>query len=324
MSQSAPVDTITDASYVSRLASERLIAKGVLKKPVSLKRHSGGGGLRDNKTVFVGKGAGGLVVIVSPREFPGIVAEECHKAAEMRSFLGELGAPILEPMDTGCIDGSTYAVLPYRRPLSQKRVLGRLELLRIQRHVCNWLVLIAQRHGAETDVSTYRGALSALALRAPSGGATAAHLTAAERHLRSGRFLPRSMPMHGDLWKANVLHGEPGSAPFTLIDWLGSARGGFPVFDLVRAAQTFCLTPKALYAQLELHRRALGCQLEDLPVYLLGALGHCAARLGEMSPAVFLAMADDCVIRLSSALDAAALSARTARLTSGHHGHAPA
>lgn len=318
------MDTIADTSYVSRLISERLIAKGILPKPVSLERHSGGGKLRDSKAVFVSKEAPGLVVIVSPDEFPGVVAEECHKAAEMRSFLGELGAPILEPMDTGHIDRSTYAVMPYRRPLSQRRILGRLDLLRVQRHVCEWLVRVAQRHGAEADVSRYRSAFSALALMAPPDGPTAARLAAAERHLQSGRFLARSMPMHGDLWKANVLRGGNGSTPFILIDWAGSAKDGFPIFDLIRAAQTFRLTPKALYAQLQLHRAALRCQLEDIPLYLLGALGHCAARLGEMSPAHFLAMADDCVTRLSSALDVAAPLGPTGRLTNGHHGHAPA
>lgn len=270
------------------------------------------------------KEARGLVVIVSPSEFPGVVAEECHKAAEMRSFLGALGAPILEPIDIGRIDRSTYAVMPYRHPLSQKRILGRLDVLRVQRHICNWLVRITERHGAEMDVSRYRSAFSALARMAPSDSPTAARLAAAERHLRSGRFLARSTPMHGDLWQANILRGGLGSAPFTLIDWGGSARDGFPIFDLIRAAQTFRLTPKALHAQLELHRAALGCQLEDLPSYLLGALGHYAARLGEMSPSVFLAMADDCVTHLSSALEVAAPSGPTDRLTSGHHDHAPA
>lgn len=304
MGKARTVDIISDASYVSRLVGERLAAKGILEKPVSLERHSAGGGLPDSKVVFVSKGAPGLVVIVSPRQFPGIVAEECHKAAEMRSLLGELGAPILEPVDTGRIDRSTYAVLPYRRPLSQKRILGRLDLLRIQRHVCDWLLRIAERHGKEADASRYEKTLSVLTRVAAPDSPTAARLPSAQEHLRSGRFVPRSTPMHGDLWKANVLRGGRGSAPFTLIDWGGSAKDGFPVFDLIRAAQTFRLTPKALHGQLRRHRAALGCQLEDFPVYLLGALGHCAEHLGEMSPALFQAMADECVTRLWSALEA--------------------
>ena len=306
MSPSGPIDTApdVDAAYVSRLVGERLAAKGIVAEPVSLERHSVGGGVRDSKVVFVSKGAPGLVVVVSPRQFPGVVAEECHKAAEMRSHLGDLGGPILEPVDTGRIDSSTYAVLPYRRPLSRRRILGRLDLLRMQRHVCDWLLRVAQRHNALTDVARYRSSFSALARVIAPDSPAAACLRSAERHLRSGRFVARSTPMHGDIWKANVLRGGSASAPFTLIDWGGSATDGFPIYDLMRAAQTFRLSPKALQTQLQLHQAALGCQPEDLSSYLLGALGYYAGRLGEMPPDVFRAMADECVTHLSSALAA--------------------
>ena len=296
------MDTITDVAYVSRLIGERLAARGIVEKPVSLERHSVGGALRDSKVIFLSKGAPGLVVVVSPRQYPGVVAEECHKAAEMRSLLGDLGAPILQPMAIGRIDRSTYAVLPYRRPLSRKRILGRLDLLRIQRHVCEWLLRVAQRHSAETDISRYHRALRALdRVVTPDSPATAC-LQSAQNQLRSGRFVARSMPMHGDIWKANVLRGGSAAAPFTLIDWRGSATDGFPIYDLVRAAQTFRLSPRTLHAQLQLHRAALGCQPEDLSVYLMGSLGHYAGRLGEMSPENFRAMADECVTRLLAAL----------------------
>jgi hypothetical protein len=297
-----------DAAHVSRLVGERLAAKGIVAAPVSLERHSVGGGVRDSKVVFVSRGAPGLVVVVSPRQFPGVVAEECHKAAEMRSLLGDLGAPILEPMDTGRIDSSTYAVLPYRKPLSRRRILGRLDLLRMQRHVCDWLLRVAQRHGAQTDIARYRSSFSALAPVISPDSPTAGCLRSAESHLRSGRFVARSTPMHGDIWKANVLRGASASVPFTLIDWRGSAKDGFPIYDLMRAAQTFRLSPKALQAQLQFHQAALGCQPQDLSLYLLGALGYYAGRLGEMPPDVFQAMADECVTRLSSALEAATSS----------------
>jgi hypothetical protein len=123
--------------------------------------------------------------------------------------------------------------------------------------------------------------------------------------------------MHGDIWKANVLRGGSGSAPFTLIDWRGSATDGFPIYDLIRAAQTFRLSPKALHGQLQFHRAALGCQPEDLVAYLMGALGYYAGRLGEMSPDAFRAMADACVTRLLSALEVATSSGRTHLLSNG-------
>jgi hypothetical protein len=61
---------------------------------------------------------------------------------------------------------------------------------------------------------------------------------------------------------------------------------------------------RALQRELRLHLIALGCQMEDLPLHLLGALGHYAAHIQEMSPSLFRAIADASVLRLTCALAA--------------------
>jgi hypothetical protein len=302
MGHSRTVSTITDAAYISKIVGDRLIAKGLLESPLSLQRYSEGRmDDPDGKIVFVRKGRHGFVVAVSPPLFPDVVAEDCLKAAQMHSQLGGLGAPILEPLDTGRIDGSSYAVLPYRKPLSTHGGISWLDRMWLRRHLFEWLLQVAARRGGGCGLSRYEASLQSLSETVPANTATAALLRASEKHLRSGRFAPRTSPMHGDLWKGNVLHGA-GSTAFTLVDWRGSATHGFPTFDLIRAAASFELSPKALERELQLHRRVLGCQMEDLPLYLLGALGHYAAHLGEMAPERFQAMADECVERLSSAL----------------------
>jgi streptomycin 6-kinase len=164
-------------------------------------------------------------------------------------------------------------------------------------------------------MSRYEAALQALSATATADGPTAALLRTVEKHMASGRFAPRACPMHGDLWKGNVLHGAASTA-FTLVDWRGSEADGFPVFDLIRAAESFGLSPKALQRELQLHRAALRCQMQDLPLYLLGALGHYASHLGEMSRALFLRMADDSVTRLLSALEVPALPIHEVRRVS--------
>lgn len=294
------MDAITDADYISQLIGERLIDRGLLQAPVSLQRYSQGAGVPDSKIVFLSKGKHGLVVTISPALFPEIVAEEWLKAAQMRSHLGELGAPILEPLDAGRIQAVSYVVVPYREPLSRLRGLRWLDRIRIRHHLLAWLLQVARR-STVCALSRYEGALKALWDALPADSPAAALLRTAEKRLISGSFAPRTTPMHGDLWKGNVLHGS-GSTPFTLVDWRGSETHGFPVFDLVRAARSFGLSSRLLRRELQLHQAALGCQVEDLPLYLLAALGHYAARRGEMPLKLLRAMINGCVRCLTPAL----------------------
>ena len=304
--------SITDANYVSSFVAERLVAKGLLRSPVPLRRYRQGGEDPDSKLVFLSDGSAGLVVTISPPEFPEVVAEECLKAARMQLHLGELSGPILEPLDTGRIQTSSYAVLPYRRPFSRRRGMQWIHRMWARYHVLEWLLQVAQKRSAACEASRYEASLKALADKFPKNSPTASLLWVAEEHLQSGRFAPRAAPMHGDLWRGNVLRGSASTA-FTLVDWRGSTTDGFPIFDLIRVAESFGLSMKALGRELQRHRIALGCQVADLALYLLGALGHYAAHLGEMSPALFQSMADGCATRFSHALEALA--------PPGSHGH---
>lgn len=294
------VASSNDSDFVSRFIADRLMARGLLSKPVPLRRFSQGADDPDSKLVFLSGERAGFVVTVSPPEFPEVVAEECQKAVEMRRLLGALGTPILEPLDTGRIDAASYAVLPYRKPLWKRRGLRWLDRVRMRRRLLKWLLQVARERTVACDLSRYQRSFEALARIVPSNCPTAGMLGRAAERLASGHFAARSSPMHGDLWIGNVLRGSS-PAPFTLIDWRGSTTYGYPIFDLVRAAGSFGMSSKALHRELRGHRDALGCEAEDLPVYLLGALGHYADRLGEMSPVLFLSMADACVTQLTSA-----------------------
>jgi hypothetical protein len=301
------MNALTDSDFVSSFVCQKLVSKGVLQAPVSLRRLSQAAEVSDSKLVFLSEGRRAFVVMVSPDLFPEVVADECLKAAQMRSHLGDLGAPILEPLDAGRIQTSSYVVVPYCKPLSMRRGVHWLDRTWMRRPLLEWLLRVAHRHNGPCAPSRYQASLQALGTAVAKDSPTAALVRAAEQHLASGRFVPRVVPMHGDLWEGNVLHGV-GDRVFTLVDWRGSATDGFPLFDLIRAASSFRLSAKSLQRELQRHRDALGCQVEDLPLYLLGALGHYAARLGEMPLARFRDMADDCVRHLSSALGPSARS----------------
>lgn len=303
MGHSCAVASVADANYVSSFIGERLAAKGLLRSPVPLRRYCQGGEDPDSKLVFLSEGGLGLVVTVSPPLFPEVVAEECLKVAQMRSRLGDLSGPILEPLDTGRILTSSYAVLPFRKPFSRRRGVQWIYRNWVRHHLLEWLLRVARERSVACAASPYEAALQALGAQVSPDSPTAALLSAAHEHLRSGRFAPKAAPMHGDLWRGNVLRGSVATA-FTLVDWRGSTTDGFPLFDLIRVAESFGLSRRALSRELHRHRAALGCQIADLPLYLLGALGHYATHLGEMSPALFQTMADDCVTLLTRALPA--------------------
>jgi Phosphotransferase enzyme family len=305
MGHSCGVTNIADADYISSFVGERLAAKGLLRSPVPLRRYCQGGEDPDSKLVFLSEGEPGFVVTVSPPEFPEVVAEECLKAAQMRARLGDLSGPILEPLDAGRVQTSSYAVLPYRNPFSKRRGIRWMHRIWARHHVLEWLLQVTRGRSAACDASRYEAALETLGESVPRDSPTAALLRAADGHLRSGRFAPKTTPMHGDLWGGNVLRGTAATT-FTLIDWRGSTTDGFPLFDLIRTAESFALSARALRLQLRRHRAALGCQVADLPLYLLGALGHYAAHLGEMSPVLFRTMADGCATRFLCACEAPA------------------
>lgn len=316
------MDSLVDPNYISSLVCQRLASKGLLPAPVPLRRLNPAAEVPDSKLMFLSQQRGrDFVVAVSPILFPEVVADECLKAAQMRSHLGDLGAPILEPLDSGRIQTSSYVVVPYRKRLSTRLGLHWLERMRVRRPLLEWLLQVAQRHNGPSAPSRYQASLQALREAVAKDSSTAALLRATEKHLSSGRFVPRAVPMHGDLWEGNVLHGV-GDAAFTLVDWRGSETDGFPLFDLIRAASSFRLSAKSLQRELQRHQDALGCQVDDLPLYLLGALGHYAARLGQMPLEHFRNMADECVRHLSCALAAPADSWPMRPLADDHGQHA--
>ncbi|WP_340315371.1 phosphotransferase [Rhizorhabdus argentea] len=220
----------------------------------------------------------------------------------MREVLGKDGDVLLQPFDTGRLADRSYAILPYRRPLSNRRLIGRLSEMRVRRPVLNWLTRIARDRHSVIDLAAYRNALHSLSRTAKPGWPPDELLSRCYARIGRPDFRPLGVPMHGDMWKGNVLRGTKGAA-FTLIDWRGSEVCGFPIFDLVSTASSFRLSPAALRRELKAHRAALHCIDDDLPVYLLGALGHYAAHLDHFPVQDFRAMAADFIGRLVDAID---------------------
>lgn len=286
---------VTDSRELETIVSQQLGYKVTL---TSLRRQ---GEVADATELFIARaGTKRHFVHVSPAKFPPAVSNACLKA---KAFAVAVGSPIdravLLPIAEGECGQRSLAVFPFVRPFALNGARFRIERLIFAPAVLRWLHKIAtlSQTGANRSelAATYTANLDAL-LGAPGiyPGLAKASARAIEK-MNSNKFLPRAVPMHGDLWLGNLLrHARRNRLDFVIIDWGGSLVQGFPVFDLVRLAISLRFSPQRLRRELTRHANALGCSLIDTQVYLLAALGHFARHRGEMPIEAFNDMAWNC------------------------------
>jgi len=251
------------------------------------------------------EGASIAVVLCSPRVSPDLIARGVRRAAEAKGALGpELGQAVLDPITEGEIHGLSYAVLPYREPLSEKRVVGWVQRRRVGPRVFDWLLGLTRQ--TMCDVSTadrHTRFIRPLSQLAELTGASAALRRAASDgldRLEHDKWTARHVLMHNDLWKGNLLLDD--ALGFVVIDWPGSIIEGYALYDLVRLADSFGLKSHRLEDQVRAHCRSLGCEPRDALSHLAAGLGHLSQNLDHFPMHRFLPMADECVRRVSSAV----------------------
>jgi hypothetical protein len=125
--------------------------------------------------------------------------------------------------------------------------------------------------------------------------------------LLASDFVPRSTPMHNDLWKGNILLPSCDDVldnhpfPFFVIDWRGSRIDGFPLFDLVRLAMSLKFSARELRRELMHCCESLGCEFSDAPYFVATALGEISSRRDQFPVQAFLGMAEHCFAQLRNA-----------------------
>ncbi len=227
------------------------------------------------------------VVLCASPVSPGLVARGMHRAREAKKALGpDLGRVILDSLQEGEILGLSYTVLPYCRPLSERRLIRRVQCGLLRPAVLDWLrnaTKLTVREVSGTDAAEEFGKpLRHLSdhpelpdtLRSPAE-------TAWER-LKTGRWSPRHVLMHNDFWDGNILidhrnvtgrGGRPWRNRFVIIDWPGASVRGYAFYDLLRFARATSWSIHRLHDEVAAHCRILGCELADAPCHLLAALG---------------------------------------------------
>ncbi|MEE3332616.1 MAG: phosphotransferase [Myxococcota bacterium] len=255
------------------------------------------------------------VVLVSAPADPGLVGRGMRIAAQTKARLGaRLGDVILEPLGEGTIEGLSYVILPFCRPIGEGKVARRYWRLVLRRSVLDWLAeanasTLVEASAADV-ADSFELPLERMAESQLVDGALRRAANEALGRLKRGDWQPRFVFMHGDLWEDNLLLAPPsrakgegrGEYPFVVIDWPGATLRGYAMYDLIRLASSMRLRGRGLRREVLRHCEILGGEPEDAPGYLLAGLGHLSFNLGCFSPEVYLEMSRTCFNDLEAVL----------------------
>lgn len=250
------------------------------------------------------------VVYWSPAAMPRRVARDTERAEQARAALGpELGIVIPAPLVAGEIEGRSFVVVPYFRPLRKRRWSGAIQRASLRSWALDWLCAATQRTVASTTPERtqrdFEAPLAALAANAKIDRSIRDRASHAIRKLREGAWRPRYVLAHNDLWKGNFLSregtiswlpklGAANRIPFVIIDWSGSRVHGHAIYDLVRLSMSLGVSLRRFRFELRRHCLILGCDIGDAASYLLASLGHLGAHLECFPEDRYLRLVDRC------------------------------
>lgn len=252
--------------------------------------------LRDNN------GEPAAVVKCASQAAPDLVAREAAIARQVKASLGStIGSPVVEILASGSIDGLSYMVMPYHRPLSRSRLVWQLQRWQLSGALFAWLraaVHASVATPSEDQVaSDFHLPLRCLADDADFGDGVRSAARQALARLESGEWVPRYSLYHNDLWRDNILlrtrsGAEGGRYPFVIIDWAGARLRGHAIYDLVRLAGSMRLSAQALRGEVTAHCQSLGCDASVATSYLLAGLGYLGMHLEAFPKPRYLASAE--------------------------------
>jgi hypothetical protein len=248
-------------------------------------------------------------IAVSPASHPQSVREAVDASRSIRAALGAtLGAAVLTPWFVGDIAGQSCSITAYCTPMSANRWRNRWQRLTLGPGMLAWLADLTRHSAAEVVApdERVRAPLQALASTAAVDDATRRAAGAALEAFEQGRWRPRSVVAHNDLWWGNFVQRPRGDAvqpPFRVIDWAGGSTAGMPFYDLVRLCLSLNPGRRRVRRELHAHAALLGCEPAHSLHYLCVALGDLACNLGEWPAEQLAATARSCLATAQGALD---------------------
>jgi Phosphotransferase enzyme family len=249
------------------------------------------------------------IFICSSPLAPDTVARAVAAAAWAEAILpAQTAQAILSPLASGYAEGLSYAVYPWCLPLSDHRLVWPLQRRRLRPRLLRWLREVVKATlrdplPSETEVS-FLVPLQHLAQSADLGDMIRGAAEHALRRLQQGKWRPRHVLAHNDLWKGNILYRQPKSLDqFVVIDWTDATETGQAFYDLVRLADSMQLNRVTLASEVREHCRLLACEPLDARGYLLAALGNIEMRSASFTRQRFLRLVNDCCRKLLPALE---------------------
>jgi hypothetical protein len=243
-----------------------------------------------------------FVVLVSPLSFPNEAANEARTLKSVKKLLpSHLSSFSFDIVAEGRLnDGRSFVVMPRGIPLSKSRLIFAFQKRRITPVVFEWLRGLALEAAAPSGetCAEFRASLESLAT---INSLPATILSAARdglARLSNGSFVPRHCPMHGDLWKGNIMYGPEKS--LKVIDWRGSRIDGYGIFDLVKFARTFNIKPQDVRSEIRAHTHSLGIDVIDARSTLVAGCGYIFRNLGDFPHESFVALTSSLCNYLSS------------------------
>lgn len=253
----------------------------------------------DGVVVYLVEDGATTVLQVSPAAFPKVVREQTEKIDEAHEALPyDLARHIAGPIKQWEINGVSCALFEKFTPISHAKLKQRFQLRKLRAPVLSWLRKIAEVDRGPSVQANH--CLQAL-VECPYDKLQEAAKVALDR-VSCNLFTPRARVMHGDMTCGNVMLDPTRAREFIVIDWRGSNVNGFPIFDLVKFAETVDLEPRVLRSELAAHAERLACELTDTRSYLVAALGYIWLNLEQFPAERFARMAERNLETLNAAL----------------------
>ena len=237
-------------------------------------------------------------VLLSPAKNPNTVKSGHTKLLGLANNVGkQLAQNLLMPLQIGEIDGLSYSISAYHRPLNNTFLLKQMDNWRVSTRLVNWVVDVAKATRANASVAEigtqFTQPLMALSQASGVKQAYKNSIIEAIEAINNGTWQPYFVSAHNDLWRGNVLNSK--STKFVLIDWDGVTLKGYAFYDLVRVAGSFKLNKAQFQNALQQYCDVMGCNKTQAKYYLIAAFAFLYANLGDWQYERFLILLNDCM-----------------------------